>query len=141
MVARTFIQLLVGGVFVGCAKQELDVDEFRSNPFDPMYNGPAMLYIDSVVTVTLITNTVYQQRIHGRLDPMLLQGDVSLVRMIETTERDTFELQPFALENGSFRLNNNQVTLGQVYCFEVDVLIDGNALTSQRWEDCVEAEL
>jgi hypothetical protein len=127
--------------FLSCAKYEVPTESMRNNVFDPAYVGPSMLIVDSVVTVALIAGTVYQQRIHGHVDPALLRGGPVSIRMVETTEGDVFTVSPAQLVDGRFRLDNQQVTLGVQYCFQVTPVQGGSDLLPHRWEECIVAEL
>lgn len=50
-----FFSLLLLVVMPGCAKDELDVAELNTNPFDPDYAGPAIFtYIGATTTTTIV---------------------------------------------------------------------------------------
>ena len=137
-----YLLLIAAFVLFGCAKYEVDIEALNNNPFDPDWNGPSFMTIDSVQTVALVPGAIYQQRIFMHLDARLLLQTDNVIQAIETTVPDTLRYATsWANAQGQLRIDNQQVQLGNEYCFEFDVLVDGNALTNHRISQCYVAAL
>lgn len=62
-----FFPLLVMVGITGCAKDELDVAELNTNPFDADYDGPAIFTVISTSTSTYTVDGIEYQRLNLRV--------------------------------------------------------------------------
>lgn len=128
-------------LLTACAKHEVDVAALTTNPFDPDWQGPSLMTVDSAITFPLVPGAVYQQRIYISLDDLVTAADDYVVRMIEYTNPDTVLGTATGAPHGQVVILNNLVQLGQTYCFDIDLLIEDQAAVNHRLSPCYTAAL
>jgi hypothetical protein len=128
-------------LLAACAKHEVDIASLNTNPFDADWHAQSLMIVDSAITFPLVPGAVYQQRIYISFDPRVTAVNDYALRMIEYTLPDTVMGVSTGAANGQMRILNNQVQLGQTYCFDFDLLIEDQALTNHRISACYTATL
>lgn len=128
-------------LLAACSKHEVDVASLNNNPFDPDWQGASLMTVDSAITFPLVPGAVFQQRIYISFDPRVTAVNDYALRMIEYTLPDTVMGVTTGAANGQMRILNNQVVLGQTYCFDFDLLIEDQALNNHRISACYTAAL
>ncbi len=128
-------------LLAACAKHDVDIASLNTNPFDADWQGASFMTVDSAITFPLVPGALFQQRIYLSFDPRVTAVNDYSVRMIEYTIPDTVMGEPTGAANGQMLIRNNQVQLGQTYCFDFDLLIQDQAATNHRISSCYTAAL
>jgi hypothetical protein len=123
-----------------CHKNDVDVAELTTNPFDADYTGPRDWFeVDTITTENTNQFVLFEQhaiiRVHTErfTAPM---ADRYEVRMVEQTVPET-KVYPGA--GSTVVCENYNVSLGTTYCYRFELHVNGQVM--QTIEQCALAEL
>lgn len=139
---NTLSYLLLCILFLlGCHKNDVDIDELNTNPFDPDHPELAdFLDIGQITTASYAQGLHYKQTVEVHVHPERFPvHEEYALRFIELSDPDTLVFYSLNSDDDYFECPNYLVTLGTEYCYRFELLVGGEVV--QREERCQVAEL
>lgn len=140
MKAGTYFTLLFVVAVSACHKSDVDIAALNTNPFDPVYSGPNVLFtIDTIATV-LYGGSIYEHNVivdvHTGNFPSPAEHEVWLIK---NGGADTVRYYSTLEPDDRFVLRAFDVELGTEYCYRVELRVyNGGTIGEDR---CAMAEL
>lgn len=116
--------------FIGCKRDEINLDELTTNPFDADYAGAAIFEKVDERTVPYVLGGVTHRRLEldVRVNTSLFPAGAGYGVSYRATGVSAGVTVPASeLEDGQFTLNILDVTTGQNYCAEVRLTNGGGS--------------
>ena len=134
--------LLIGlAIATGCHKNDVDVDDLDSNPFDPEGTSQVeALTIGPIVTAAYAQGVYNKQTVQVQVHPEVFPARTEYeLHFIELTDPDTTVQYSLNTTSDSYQCENFVITLGTEYCYRFELVIGGEVV--ERQERCQIAEL
>ena len=128
-------------LLAGCHKNDVDIAELNTNPFDRDNPGVSTLFtLEPVQNVAYGQGTLHKHTVilHVNVEQFPATTSYS-IGFIQLTQPTTSNLVISSLGNNSFLCTNYLITLGTEYCYRFEVLVEGEVVA--RKELCAMAEL
>lgn len=130
MKGGTLIGMLLVAIQFGCKREEIVIDELKTNPFDTDYAGPALFTKVDERTVPYVINGIAHQRLEldVRVNTEPLNGNTGYgvsYRAIGVSSSVTVPATDLA--DGRFTMEILDVIAGTAYCAEVRITNGGGA--------------
>ena len=135
--------LLIGlALLASCHKNDVDVADLTSNPFDADHPGVSTLFsMDTIHTEAYAQGVYNMQTVVVNVHPGQFPSPTAYtLRFIELTDPDTsYFYSTNEAGSNTFLCSNYQVALGTEYCYRFELLVEGEVVTAK--ERCAMAEL
>lgn len=127
-------------LLTACHKNELDIADLNTNPFDPDYVGElAIMSIGAIQTETYAQG-LHKQTMEVRVHPDHFPAPRSYV-LYFTKPSAPYNLYFYSSSttDNIFQCSNYQITLGEEYCYQFKLVIGGETVKEEMV--CAIAEL
>ena len=121
-------------LLVGCHKNDVDIADLKTNPFDRDHPGESTLFtVEPIQTVAYGQGTLHKQTVVVQVHPEQFPATVAYtLRFIELTVPDTTVLHSGGASNNTFLCSNYLITLGTEYCYRFELVVGGEVITAKE---------
>src|SRR5690606_30009490 len=123
--------LFVGVILLtGCHKNEVDIADLTTNPFDPDYTGElALMTVGAIQTEAYAQGIFHKQTVEVRVHPEHFPAPQNYeLHFVELTDPSTGVFYSQNTSDNIFNCPNYQITLGTEYCYRIKLVVGGETV-------------